>query len=156
MLNWLERYMLTMPQSTMMSQSYSISIEGLNQVASKWSNRFSKVDHLVFSLGQWCATVAYQIPWLDPSPPVHPWPLPCPFHVHSLFYVHNLTGPLLGEVWSCTDPSLSDEHAVVLLTIENYPNLHLMIGNYYHQMYCCQKLMGHYQMTDMALLLVVT
>ena len=41
----------------------SIAIEGLNHVP-KWSNRSSKVVHLVFSLGQWCAIVAYQIPCL--------------------------------------------------------------------------------------------
>ena len=48
----------------MMGQSYSISIEGLNHSAPKWSYRSSKVGYLVFSLGQWCAIVAYQIPWL--------------------------------------------------------------------------------------------
>ena len=41
--NWLKSYMPTAPQSTMMGQSYSISIEGLNHVAPKWSNRSSKV-----------------------------------------------------------------------------------------------------------------
>ena len=56
-------YMPTVPQSTMMDQSYSISIEGLNHVAPKWSNRSSKVGHLVFSLDQWCTIVVYQIPW---------------------------------------------------------------------------------------------
>ena len=59
--HWLKSYMPTVPQSTMMDQSYSISIEGLNHVVPKWSNRSSKVGHLVFSLGQWCAIVAYQI-----------------------------------------------------------------------------------------------
>ena len=59
--NWLKSYMPTAPQSTMMDQSYSISIEGLDHVAPKWSNRSSKVGHLVFLLGQWCAIVAYQI-----------------------------------------------------------------------------------------------
>ena len=33
--NWLKSYMPTAPQSTMMDQSYSISIEGLNHVAPK-------------------------------------------------------------------------------------------------------------------------
>ena len=60
--NWLKSWMPTAPQSTMMGQLYSISIEGLNHVAPKWSNRSSKVGHLVFSLDQWCAIVAYQIP----------------------------------------------------------------------------------------------
>ena len=54
--------MSTVRQSIMMGQSYSISTEGLNHVAPKWNNRSSKVDHLLFSLGQWCAMVAYQIP----------------------------------------------------------------------------------------------
>ena len=54
--------MPTAAQATMMDQSYSISIEGLNHVAPKWSNRSSKVGHLVFSSGQWCAIAAYQIP----------------------------------------------------------------------------------------------
>ena len=53
------------PQSTMMDQSCSISIEGLNHVVPIWSNRSSKVGHLVFSLGHWCAIVAYQIPCLS-------------------------------------------------------------------------------------------
>ena len=57
--------MPTVPQSTMMGQSYSIAIEGLNHVMPKWSNGSSKVGHLVFSLGQWCAIVAYQIPCLS-------------------------------------------------------------------------------------------
>ena len=48
-----------------MDQSYIIAIEGLNHVVPKWSNRSSKVGHLVFSLGQWCAIVAYQIPCLS-------------------------------------------------------------------------------------------
>ena len=61
--NWLKFYMPTVPQSTMMGQSHSISIEGLNHVAPKYGNRSSKMDHLVFPLGQWCAIVAYQIPW---------------------------------------------------------------------------------------------
>ena len=43
----------------------STAIEGLYHVAPKWSNRSSKVDHLGFSLGQWCAIVAYQIPYLS-------------------------------------------------------------------------------------------
>ena len=59
--NWRTNYMPTAPQSTMMGQSYSISIEGLNHVAPKWSNRSSKVGYLVFPLGQWCVIVAYQI-----------------------------------------------------------------------------------------------
>ena len=59
--NWLKSYI---PQSTMMGQSYSISIEGLNHVVPKWSNWSSKVGHLVFSLDQWCVIVAYQIFWL--------------------------------------------------------------------------------------------
>ena len=54
--------MPTLPQSTKMDQSYSIAIEGLNHVVPKWSNRSSKVGHLVFSLSQWCTIVAYQIP----------------------------------------------------------------------------------------------
>ena len=49
--NWLKSYMATVPQSTMMGQSYSISIEGLNHIAPKWSYRSSKVGYLVFSLG---------------------------------------------------------------------------------------------------------
>ena len=44
----------------MMGQLYSISIERLNHVSPKWSNRSSKMGHLEFSLGQWCAIVAYQ------------------------------------------------------------------------------------------------
>ena len=52
--------MPTVGQSIMMGQSYSISTEGLNHVP-KWSNRSSKVSHLVFSLGQWCTIVADQI-----------------------------------------------------------------------------------------------
>ena len=59
--NWLKSYMPTAPQLTMMGQSYSILIEGLNHVAQKWSNRSFKVGHLMFSLGQWCTIVAYQI-----------------------------------------------------------------------------------------------
>ena len=59
--NWLNSYMPTMPQSTVMSQSHSVSIEGLNHVAPKWSNRSSKLSHLVFPLGQWCIIVAYLI-----------------------------------------------------------------------------------------------
>ena len=55
--------MPTAPNSTMMDQSYGISIEGLNYVAPKWSDRSSKVGHLVFSLDQWYAIVPYQIPW---------------------------------------------------------------------------------------------
>ena len=65
--SWLESYMPTALQSTMMDQSYSISIEGLNHVAPKWSNRSSKVGHLVVPLGQWCAIVAYQILWCTPE-----------------------------------------------------------------------------------------
>ena len=34
--NWLKCYIPTAPQSTMMGQSYSIAIEGLNHVAQKW------------------------------------------------------------------------------------------------------------------------
>ena len=49
----------------MMDQSHSISIEGLNDVVEKWSNGSSKVGHLVFSLGQWCVIVAYQIPCIE-------------------------------------------------------------------------------------------
>ena len=60
--NWLKSYMPTVSQSTMMGQSYNISVEGLNHVVSKWSNRSSKVGLLVFLLGKWCAKVAYQIP----------------------------------------------------------------------------------------------
>ena len=63
--NCLKSYMPTAPQSTMMGQSYSISIEGLNHVVPKWSNRSSKVGHLVFSLGQWSPIVAYQMPWFE-------------------------------------------------------------------------------------------
>ena len=44
--NWLKSYMPTAPQSTMMGQSSSISIEELNHVGPKWSNRSSKVGHL--------------------------------------------------------------------------------------------------------------
>ena len=51
--SWLKLYMPTAPQSTLMDQSYSISIEGLNHVVPKWSHRSSKVGHLVFTLGQW-------------------------------------------------------------------------------------------------------
>ena len=40
----------------------NISIEGLDHVVRQWNNKFSKVGHLVFSLGQWCTIVAYQIP----------------------------------------------------------------------------------------------
>ena len=58
--------MPTAAQSGIMGQSYSISIKGLNHVAPKWSNRSSKVGHLVFSLGQWCAIAAYQIPSVRP------------------------------------------------------------------------------------------
>ena len=47
-LNWLKSYIPNAPQATMMGQSHSISIEGLNNVALKWSNRYSKVSHLVF------------------------------------------------------------------------------------------------------------
>ena len=57
--NWLKLYMPTVPQSAMMVQSCSVSIEGLYLVVPKWSNRSSKV---VFSLDQWCTIVAYQIP----------------------------------------------------------------------------------------------
>ena len=60
--NWLKSYMPTALQSTIIDQSYSISIEALNHVVPKWSNRSSKVGHLVFSLGQWCTIMAYQIP----------------------------------------------------------------------------------------------
>ena len=49
---WLISYIPTASQSTMMGQSYSISIEGLNHVVPKWSNRYSRVGHLVFSLGK--------------------------------------------------------------------------------------------------------
>ena len=42
--------------------TYSISIESVKHVAPKWSDRSSKVDHLVLSLSQWCTIVAYQIP----------------------------------------------------------------------------------------------
>ena len=63
--NWFKSYIPTAPQSTMMDQSYSILIEGLNHVAPKWSNRVSKVGHLMFSLGQWYAILAYQIPWCN-------------------------------------------------------------------------------------------
>ena len=52
--NWLKSYMPTAPQSTMMGQSYSVSMEGLNHTVPKWSNRSSTVGHLVFSLGKWC------------------------------------------------------------------------------------------------------
>ena len=44
--NWLKSYMPTTPQSTMMGQSYSVWIEGLNHFVPKWSNRSSKVGHL--------------------------------------------------------------------------------------------------------------
>ena len=37
--NWLKSYIPTAPQSTMIDQSHSISIEGLNNVASKCSSR---------------------------------------------------------------------------------------------------------------------
>ena len=60
--NWLKSYMPTAPQSTMMDQSYSVSMEGLNHTVPKWNNRSSIVGHLVFSLGKWCTIVAYQIP----------------------------------------------------------------------------------------------
>ena len=63
--NWLKSYMSTVPQSTMMGQSYSVSTEGLNHAAPKWSNKSSTVGHLVFSLGKWYAIVAYQIPRLQ-------------------------------------------------------------------------------------------
>ena len=74
--NWLKSYISTVPQETMMGQTYSILIERLNHVAPKWSNRSSKVGHLVFSLGhllghllgQWCAIVAYQTPWFNRKP----------------------------------------------------------------------------------------
>ena len=59
--NWLKRYMPTTPQSTTMDQLYTVSIEGLNRVALKWSNRSSNVGHLEFLLGQWCAIMAYQL-----------------------------------------------------------------------------------------------
>ena len=65
--SWLKSYMPIAPQSTMMDQSYSISIAELNHVAPKWSNRSSNVGHLVVPLGQWCAIVAYQIPWCTPE-----------------------------------------------------------------------------------------
>ena len=61
--NWFKSYKPTASQSTMMNQSYSISIEELNHVMPKWSNRPSKVGHLVFSLGQWYAMVAHQTHW---------------------------------------------------------------------------------------------
>ena len=57
----------------MMDQSYSISIEGLDHVVRQWSNKFSKVGHLVFSLGQWCTIVAYQIPWYNSFKLLIPW-----------------------------------------------------------------------------------
>ena len=47
---------------TIMGQSYSVSIEGLNHVAPKWNNRSYKVGHLVFLLGRRCTIMAYQIP----------------------------------------------------------------------------------------------
>ena len=59
--NWLQSYMPTAPQSTMMDQLYSISIEGLNHVAPKSSNSYSNVGHLEFPSGQWCTIVAYRI-----------------------------------------------------------------------------------------------
>ena len=40
----------------------NISTEGLDHVVRQWSNKFSKVGHLLFSLGQWCTIVVYQIP----------------------------------------------------------------------------------------------
>ena len=46
--------MVTVPQLTMMGQSYNSSIEGLNHIVPKWNNRSSKVSHLVFLLDQWC------------------------------------------------------------------------------------------------------
>ena len=60
--NWLKSYMQTASQSTMMGKSCSASVEGLNHVVPKWSNKSSKLDHLVFSLSQRFVIVAYQIP----------------------------------------------------------------------------------------------
>ena len=43
----------------------------------KWSNRSSKMVHIVFSLGQWCTIVAYQIPWCSLRPS-------CLYKLHKL------------------------------------------------------------------------
>ena len=48
-----QSYIPNARQSTMMDQSYSISVEGLKHVAPQSSNDSSKVGHLVFLLGQW-------------------------------------------------------------------------------------------------------
>ena len=58
-----QSYMQTAAQSAIMDQSYSISIEGIKHVVSKWSNGSFRMDHLVFSLGLRSTIKAYQIPW---------------------------------------------------------------------------------------------
>ena len=70
-----QSYMPTAPQSILvLSQSYSISIDGLNHVAQKWSNSSSKVGHLVFPLGQQYAIVTYQIPYTPANSYTHTHP----------------------------------------------------------------------------------